>query len=83
MKLVSVIEFLGNRLKTGVRICCLMLALLVLLDAIPGLVDKAHAHTRPEHWPGFWAVFGLVGCVALIFASKAIGRAGIVRREDY
>ena len=83
MKLVSLIEWLRKRLKTIVRVCLVLLALLVLLDAIPGLVDKEHAHTGAEHWPGFWAVFGLVGCVVLILASKAFGHAGIMQRADY
>ena len=83
MKLAQLIEFLRNRLKTVVRVCLAVLALLVILDAIPGLVDKQQAHTSAEHWPGFWAVFGFVGCVVLILASKAFGRAGIMQREDY
>ena len=83
MKLVVLIEYLRDRLMTVVRVCLVLLALLVLLDAIPGLVDKEHAHTRAEHWPGFWAVFGFVGCVVLILASKAFGHAGIMQREDY
>lgn len=83
MKLVPLIEFLRSRLKTVVRVCLVLLALLVLLDAIPGLVDKEHAHTAAEHWPGFWAVFGFVGCAVLILASKAFGKAGIMQREDY
>ena len=64
MNLVQLIEFLRNRLKTVVRVCFGVLALLVVLDAIPCFVDKEHAHTRPEHCPGFWSVFGFVGCVA-------------------
>ena len=83
MKLTRLIEFLRNRLKTVVRVCLGVLALLVLLDAIPGLVDKEHAHTTAEHFPGFWAVFGFVGCVVLIIVSKWFGHAGIVQREDY
>jgi hypothetical protein len=83
MRLVSLIEFLRNRRRTVVRVCLVGLALLVILDALPGLVDKEHAHTRAEHWPGFWAVFGFVGCAILILASKAFGKAGIMQREDY
>lgn len=66
-----------------VRLALAALALLVLLDAIPGLVNKEHAHSAVECWPGFWAVFGLVGCIAIIILSKAFGHAGIMQREDY
>jgi hypothetical protein len=83
VKLVQFIEFLRRHLKTVVRLCFVALALLVVLDAFPGLVDKEHAHTEAEHWPGFWAVFGFVGCVGIILLSKAFGHAGIMTREDY
>jgi hypothetical protein len=80
MKLVSFIEYLRNRLKTVVRICFGVLALLIIADA---LVGKEHAHTRPEHYPGFWSAFGLIACVAIILLSKWYGHAGIMVREDY
>jgi hypothetical protein len=81
MKLVRIIEFLRNRLKAVVRICFGLLVLLILLDAL--LVDKEHAHTRIEHLPAFWSVFGFLGCVVIIIASKWFGHAGIMTREDY
>ncbi len=83
MKLARLIEFLRDRLKTVVRLCFVILALLVVLDAIPGIVGKEHAHTAAEHFPGFWALFGFVGCAVLIILSKAFGHAGIMQREDY
>jgi short subunit fatty acids transporter len=84
MKLVAIIEYLRNHLKTVVRICCVLLALLVLADAIPALVHKEdHAHTAVERWPGFWSLFGFIGCVVIILVSKAFGHAGIMQREDY
>lgn len=83
MKLVQFIEFLRKRLKTVVWICYGVLALVVLLDAIPAIVDKHHAHTNIEHFPGFWAAFGFVACVAIIIVSKWFGHAGIMTREDY
>ena len=84
MKLVRLINFLRDRLKTVIRVCLALLALLVVLDAVPGVVDKSHAHTWAEaHLPGFWAVFGLVGCIILILVSKWFGHLGIMTREDY
>ncbi len=83
MKLVQLIEFLQKHLRTVVRLGLAVLALLVVMDAIPGLIDKEHAHTATERFPGFWAVFGFVGCVVLIILSKAFGHAGIMQREDY
>lgn len=83
MKLVQFIEFLRARLKTVIRICYVVLMLLVLLDALPFIVDKHHAHTQAEHLPGFWSVFGFVACTLIIFLSKGYGHAGIMTREDY
>jgi hypothetical protein len=83
MKLVRHIDFLRNRLKTVVIVCAVGLALLVLIDAIPALVDKHHAHTAVEKFPGFWAIFGFIGCVVIILVSKAFGKAGIMKKEDY
>ncbi len=81
MKLVQLIEFLRNRLKTVVRVCFGALALLILADAL--LVNKEPAHTGIEHLPGFWSIFGFIGCVLIIILSKGYGHAGIMTREDY
>jgi hypothetical protein len=70
-------------MKAAAWIACIALAALVALDAIPGVVDKEHAHTKAEHFPGFWAAFGFVGCALIILVSKWFGHAGIMRREDY
>jgi len=81
MKLVSIIEYVRNRLKTVIRICLAGLAALILADAL--FVSKEHAHTSVEHWPGFWSVFGFVGCVLISSRSKSYGHLGIRTREDY
>lgn len=83
MRLLRIIQFLRDNLRAVIRIALAALALLVLLDAIPAIVDKEHAHTAAEHFPGFWAVFGFVGCVILIIASKWFGHLGIMQPEDY
>jgi hypothetical protein len=81
MKLLQFIEFLRNRLKVVIRICFGALAVLILWDAV--LVQKEHAHTAVERLPAFWSVFGFLGCVVIIIASKWFGHAGIMTREDY
>ena len=83
MKLTQLIEFLRKRLKAVVRLALAALALLVVVDAIPGLINKEHAHTALERFPGFWALFGLIGCIIIIILSKAFGHGGIMQREDY
>jgi hypothetical protein len=81
MKLVQFIEFLRNRLTIVVRVCFGSLALLVLGDAL--LVSKEHAHTRIEHLPAWWSIFGFLACVFIILGSKWFGHTGIMTREDY
>ena len=83
MKLVRLIEFLQQRMKLLIKLSYVVLALLVVADALPFIVHKEHAHTAIEHWPAFWAIFGFVGCVVIIFVSKWFGHAGIMTREDY
>ena len=83
MKLVKLSEFLRSRMKTVVWACYGLLAIVVVMDALPFIVDKEHAHTRAEHLPGFWSVFGFVACTLIIFLSKWYGHAGIMKREDY
>ncbi len=82
MNLLRLIDFLRDRLPAVIRIGIAVLVALVVLDAVPALVDKEHAHTAAEHVPGFWAAFGLLGCLALVVVAKTFGHA-VSRREDY
>lgn len=82
-RLVRLLDWIVTH-RTGVmRVGGVVLGVLAIVDAMPGLVHKEHAHTAVERLPGFWAVFGFLGCVVLILASKAFGHAGIMKREDY
>ena len=65
-----------KRLKIGFYI---VLVLLVLPDFF------MHKHTlfsSIEGWPGFYAVFGFVACVAIILISKLLGFV-LKKKEDY
>jgi len=79
--IVNLIQFMRQHLKRVIRFCWVILALLVFYDAL--LLDKEKAHTAAENLPGFWAVFGFVACVVIIFVSKWFGKLGITRQEDY
>ena len=59
-------------------------ALLVLVDVIYWLTgfDK-HPYFRWEKWPGFYAVYGFVACVVLVFVSKHVLRPLVARDENY
>lgn len=60
------------------------------LFAFLGLLLIINIFARPEHphfgfdaWWGFWAVFGLVVGVAMVFIMKRVIQPLIVRKEDY
>lgn len=79
--IVNIIEFFRARLRATIRMCLVVLAALVVWDAL--FVSKEHVHTFVERIPGFWAVFGFVACVVIIIVSKWFGHLGIMTREDY
>ena len=79
--IVNIIEFFRARLKATIRVCLVVLAALVVWDAL--FVSKEHVHTFVERIPGFWAVFGFVACVVIIIVSKWFGHLGIMTRENY
>jgi Zn-dependent protease with chaperone function len=83
MNLLRLINFLRDRLRMVVRVGIAALVVLILLDAVPAIVDKEHAHTAAEHIPAFWAAFGLLGCLLLVIVSKTFGHLGVSTREDY
>ena len=56
------------------------ISLLILL-AIDLIVHK-HGHFPWEEVPEFFAVYGFIGCVSLIFVAKAL-RLLVKRKEDY
>jgi hypothetical protein len=56
--IVNIIEFFRARLKATIRVCLVVLAALVVWDAL--FVSKEHVHTFVERIPGFWAAFRLL-----------------------
>lgn len=80
-QLVRLIDYLRDRLKTVIKACYGVLALLVVVDIL--FISKEHAHTFAEHIWGFWSVFGFIACVLIIIISKWYGHLGIMTREDY
>ncbi len=60
-----------------------------LIAAVSFLTEFLTPHNpgHTEHWwnaiPGFYALFGFIGCVAIIVLSKWIGKLLLQRREEY
>ena len=61
------------------------IAVLILSFVADFLLNSGQGHGEfPwSHILGFFALFGFVGCVALIVISKLIGHYWLQRKEDY
>lgn len=46
-------------------------------------VSPKHPHCFLEKIPAFSAVFGFIGCIVIVVASKALGHHWLQRNEDY
>jgi len=79
--IVKFIDFLRDRLKIVIWLCYAIMGFLVVNDAL--LVDKHHAHTSVEHFPGFWSIFAFIVCVIMIIVGNSYAEMGIMTREDY
>jgi short subunit fatty acids transporter len=64
------------------RLFTVLLALLIVADALPFVVNKEAVHTAAERVPGFWALFGFAGCALIVLIAKGAGKY-LLRREDY
>lgn len=80
MSLANSIESLRNHTPTLKKILYGVMALTILFDV---LTPRHEAHFFGDSIPGFWSVFGLVSCVALIRIMKGLSHAWLMRREDY
>ncbi|MFQ5780363.1 MAG: hypothetical protein ACE5HN_06200 [Nitrospiria bacterium] len=59
------------------------LAVLVVLDLLAVFGTHHHHYFFWDSIPGFSALFGFISCVVLIFFSKGIGHAFLMKRKDY
>jgi hypothetical protein len=53
-----------------------------LLFAMDFLYHK-HGHFGFESWPGFYAWYGFLCCVVLVYLAKSVLRPLVKRGEDY
>ena len=60
---------------------------LIAALVIASLVVERFVHHHHDYWfysvPGYFVMYGFVGCVAIIFLSKWYGKYGVQRGEDY
>ncbi len=60
------------------------LAIVVLAEiVVPLILQRGHPHFPFESLPAWGSLYGLISCIAIIVVSKFIGKAWLMRREDY
>ena len=59
-----------------------VLIIFIVLDL---LLASGHVHIEfPwSHVPGFFSLFGFLGCLAIIYGAKLLGHYWLQRGEDY
>jgi len=67
-----------RNVKMILRVFYVVAAVSVVLD----FIFHRHVGHPLESWPGFYAVYGFLACVALVLAAKEL-RKLIMRGEDY
>jgi hypothetical protein len=64
-----------NRIVYGLAVLC-------VLALVADFFYTKHPHFSFERWPGFYAVYGFTGSVALVLTAKGLRRF-LRRDEDY
>ena len=83
-------SFLERQLEDPVRLARIkrwsIIGLVVVALAeivLPLIFQVEHHHFSFESFPAWGSVYGLISCAAIIILSKLIGKAWLMRREDY
>ncbi len=80
MKKKKELSFLDSR-KNKLKVQKYFYICLLLLLVVDFIIVK-HGHFPWEKAPGFYAVYGFMACVSLIFLAKIL-RLMVKRKEDY
>ena len=59
------------------------LAVIAVGEIIAPRHYRDEAHFWFENLPAWGSLYGLISCVAIIIASKLLGKAWLMRRENY
>jgi hypothetical protein len=70
------------KLKRYLRILFAISALLFVADFVVYHFADRHAHFSWDSRPGFYAVYGFMSCVVVVYAARLL-RPLVMRDEDY
>ena len=83
-------SFLERQLEDSVRFSRIKrwfyvgLAVIAVAEIVlPFLFHVHDPHLPVENTPAWGSIYGLASCVVIIVVSKLIGKAWLMRREDY
>ena len=83
-------NFLERQLEDKVRFARIKRLFYIVLGAIavaeivlPLVFEGEEHHFGFEGFPAWGSLYGLISCVAIIVVSKLIGKAWLMRRENY
>jgi hypothetical protein len=75
-----------KNVKLIIRIFFAVSAVLLGLNLVyhrHGSFEHSSADFAPEHYFGFYGIYGFVACVLLVIVSKYVLRKIVMRSEDY
>ena len=79
--MIQLIDFF-KRKPQALKLCLITIGVAVFIWSLT--VDTSHGHTWMERYiPGFWALFGILSCIVVIFVARWFSQAGVTREEDY
>lgn len=55
-------------------------AIVLLATVAAGFLVEMHPHFAFESWPAFFAIYGFLACVVLVFGAKLLGV--LLKRPD-
>jgi hypothetical protein len=80
MNWANPMQYLRDHLRVLRRILYAVLAATIAFDFF---VPRHGRHAFWDRTPGFWTVFGFIGCVLLIRVMKGLAHTLLMKKEDY
>ncbi len=74
-------NFLQRQLRRWFYVGLAVVALAEIV--LPLIFRDGHPHFSFESLPAWGSFYGLISCIAIIVVAKLIGKAWLMRREDY
>jgi len=81
MNVLKYIESMRSNLKTLKKVLIAYLVVLIIFDVVIHIGH--HGHYFLDNIPGYWTLFGVIGCFLLIKVGKGIAHLFLSKNEDF